>query len=423
MKQPKLSKEVVEDIIKNQPEDPRVEKLFLTDDEFEKLKDPEFDLEAYRKQKRGESEAFLEAYKNIIDILKEYCDWREIYYPIVAVWIIGTYLHKSFLTYPYLYFNASKESGKSRSVRLITDLSWEGEMVNSMTEAVLFRTEGTLGIDEFERASRKGNENFMELLNSAYKKGVKVKRMKKIRTDKGEEQKVENFEVFRPIVLANIWGMDQVLEDRVIPMYLEKTTLNKVANLLEIWEFSPIFQQTKTILTQKCSLCNVVTLRKVYVDWNRYLNNIYITSGDNNYNKLHLFNKIMDSGLKGRLLELSFPLILIAEMINEKTLDLVMDSLKQISLEKDHEAFLDNKDVILMDMVSQEPTPTNFQSIKRITQKFREFSQSNEEWINEKWVGRAIKRMSLAKEKKRTERGIEVILDIQKAIEKIKMFK
>lgn len=394
----------------------------LSEEDFNKLGSSIVDIgfESFQSQER-----FLEAYRNLIEILKKYCDWKESYYPIVACWIIGTYFHDKMITYPYLYFNASKESGKSRSVRLITYLSKDGELVNSMTEAVLFRTKGTLGIDEFERASRKGNENLLELLNSAYKKGVKVKRMKKKKTPEGEEQVVENFDVFRPIVLANIWGMDSVLEDRVLPMYLEKTTRSEVSNLLEIWEFDKKLQKTLEILKGECSLCNVVSLQNIYVDWNEYLINNYITTGTNNYIKLHLFEKIVKSGIKARMLELSLPLIIVADMIEESVVDEVIKSLKEISLEKSNEAFLENKDVLLVDMISQESLPTKFQSIRTITEKFKQFGMfsDKDEWINEKWVGRAIKRMLLAKEKKRTERGVEVLLDVEKALDKIKMFK
>ena len=140
----------------------------MEEEDFKKLSNPSYDLE---REKEKNSEMLMEAYRNLLEIYKKYCDWREEYYPIVSLWTIGTYFHQKMLTYPYLYFNASKESGKSRSVRLITFISDGGEMVNSMTEAVLFRTKGTLGIDEFERASRKGSENLLELLNSAYKRG------------------------------------------------------------------------------------------------------------------------------------------------------------------------------------------------------------------------------------------------------------
>ena len=147
----------------------------LSEEEFNKLSNPSYDLE---KEKEEFKTNILTAYRNLVDILKEYLDMDKEYYNIVALWIIGTYFHKEFPSYPFLYFNAQKGSGKSRAMNLITFTSKDGTMMNSMTEAVLFRTKGTLGIDEYEGMTRKGNENLRELLNSAYKKGIKIKRMK-----------------------------------------------------------------------------------------------------------------------------------------------------------------------------------------------------------------------------------------------------
>ena len=435
----KLSKEVLKSIIGQK--DSRVDNLFMSEEDFKGLADPLYEIKKPTSEEVDEE--LLDVYRNIVDILKFYCDWKEDYYPIVACWIIGTYFHDKMITYPYLYFNASKESGKSRSVRLITYMSKNGEMVNSMTEAVLFRTKGTLGIDEFEKASRKGNENLMELLNSAYKRGTKVKRIKKVKSQTGDEMVVEDFDVFRPICLANIWGMDTVLEDRCLPMYLEKTTRENVSNLLEIWEFDEKLLLTLNLLKKISgesvvssvvinkentqSQRSVVSLQNVYVDWNTYLISNYITTRTNNNTKLHLFEKIRDSKIKGRMLELSFPLVIIADMIHPEIVDTIIESLRKISIEKSQEAFLENKDIFVVDMVSQEVVPTRFQSMKILVEKFKQFinyqPSKEDDWLNEKWLGRSIKRNMLAKEKKRTHNGIEILLDIEKAQEKIRMFR
>jgi len=68
-----------------------------------------------------------------------------------------------------------KGSGKTRTLKLITDLSKDGEILLRPTEAVLFRTRSTLGIDEAEGLTRKGMEEIRELLNGCYKKDLKLK--------------------------------------------------------------------------------------------------------------------------------------------------------------------------------------------------------------------------------------------------------
>jgi hypothetical protein len=48
-----------------------------------------------------------QCYYDIYDLLGEWCDIPEDYKKIVSIWIIGTYFHKNFNTYPYLFINAT----------------------------------------------------------------------------------------------------------------------------------------------------------------------------------------------------------------------------------------------------------------------------------------------------------------------------
>src|SRR3990167_7012320 len=145
-------------------------------------------------------------FENLKSILRKYMDIPEEEITIVSLWIIGTYMHYQFSSYPYLFFNATRGSGKTGMLNLIANLSKNGGLVGSMTEAVLFRTASnrTMCIDEAENLNAKGNENLKLLLNSAYKRGMKVQRMAKKKSFDGEEQVVEEFEVYCPITLANI---------------------------------------------------------------------------------------------------------------------------------------------------------------------------------------------------------------------------
>jgi hypothetical protein len=370
-------------------------------------------------------------YFEIIKVLKNYCDIEEKYYSLIALWIIGTYFQKDFPTYPYLFFNAMRGSGKSRVLRLITTLSKDGSMLNSLTEAVLFRTSGALGIDEFEGISRKGNEALKELLNSAYKKGIKVKRMRKVKTKEGEQQQVEEFEVFRPIVMANIGGMEEVLGDRCIQIVLEKSNNSKITKKLEIFDNDTNIQKIKAFPFEKCRLCSVVTLVEVYMDWNEYIhyynnndtnNTNYITNTNVTNNTKELYKQIYDTNINGRDLELAFPLIIISSWLGKDILLEMLNTFKEIVEEKRKEDLVESIDVSLIDFVSQ-TLEGQWITIKDLCIKFKESIQNNEEWINDRWLGRALKRLSLTKEKKRMNYGRLVLLDVIHAQEKLKMFK
>ncbi|KKN56563.1 hypothetical protein LCGC14_0571410 [marine sediment metagenome] len=381
----------------------------------------------------------LRAFEDIQFIINRYLDMDKKLVKIIALWIIGTYFHKNFNTYPYLYLNAMRGSGKTRLLKLIAAMSWKGDVQNSMTEAVLFRTQGTLCIDEFERAGKRGSENLLELLNSAYKKGTTVKRMKKKKTPDGEEQVVESYLVYRPISIANITGIDNVLGDRCIKIIIEKSINEKKTRLLEnVLEsrISSIKENLKSISSIRCSLCNEVTPQNLLVEWNKYiLEEEYTPIYTHTLPTLHTlttlkqrFHSIKETTINGRDLELSFPLLIISMWIDgamglEGIFDESLDILHDISKNKKEEESIENLDISLYDYISQEIEVYYFISIQKITEGFRQFVQTNDEWLNNKWVGRALSRLKLTTDKRRLRRGIEVRLDYNKAKEKIKMFK
>ena len=177
--------------------DEQVFKNKLLDDR-EKLKDPET-KEANLDLMIGK-DGLRRYHDKIVEILREWMDLDERTYSLIALWIVGTYLHKQFNTYAYLFLNAMKGSGKTRLLKIIANLSKDGELAGAMTEAVLFRTsQDTLCIDEIENINRQGQENLSLLLNSGYKRGLKVKRMRK---DKLEGQIVEEFSVSLNLILT-----------------------------------------------------------------------------------------------------------------------------------------------------------------------------------------------------------------------------
>jgi len=378
-------------------------------------------------------------YDNIVQIYKKYCDIKEKYFPIVACWVIGSYLHKKFKTYPYLYANAMKGSGKTRFLKLTAHLC-DGEVLNSLTEAVLFRSDNMLAIDEFERIMRKGNENLIELLNSAYKYGCKVKRMKKKKILGNEEQVVEEFDVYRPIAIANISGMDSVLADRCIPIIIERSDNKKVTQLVEIWDSEKITTLTKLGLLglkkpknpeSSVVSVDVVSPGETYKLWNEYilsqkdttLTTLTTYTTHTTLTTLTFFDKLRDMEIDGRSLELAMPLLIIANSVSLEVLDELLVTLKEIVDERKMEDLTSNYDISLIDFVSQEIVTTYFRPINNIVNSFKEFLGTNEEWINTRWLGRALKRLNLIKDKKRQAKGVELILDIEKAQLKIKQFK
>lgn len=393
-----------------------------TRQDFEKLdlEKLEIDLEDNRTLK--------ETYDMIVDTLKYYLDLNPKYYNIVALWIIGTYVNQSFSVFPYLFLNAMRGSGKTRLLKLITALADKGQLMASMTEAVLFRTTGTLAIDEFENIGSKDKNELRELLNAAYKKGIKIVRMRKKKGLEGEQQVAEEFEVFRPIVMANIWGMEEVLGDRCINLQIEKSSNSRITRLVENFdEFEPIKHIKSYFSKFQCRLCRVVCPRNIHSAWNDYIDTIDINNTNNTTNTTDtleeaLFKRIAETEIDGRNLELFFPLFLIAKAVSEEILTETLDFACSFVKDKRTEEMSESKDVMVYRLVAG-LDKEGYIKLSEIVNTMRFMTNEGEmEWLNALWMGRALKRLNLIVDKRRRADGREVILDRVKAKDKLKMF-
>ncbi len=417
-----------------------VQRLSDDFDKKEKSEEKVIDIKLEQKEYDKLTIEFKKCYENILQILKYYMDMSEENYQLVTIWILGTYLHDNFETYPYLYVNAMRGSAKTRLLKLISHLAKDGELLTSVTEAVLFRTKGSLCIDEFERINSKEKSSIRELLNAAYKKGIKIKRLRREKTSTGEVQTIEEFEVYRPIVIANIWGMEEVLGDRCIPIVLERS--NNPYHVLKTENFNTnpqISEISKVLNTDWCRKCSVGWLKQYIEGWNTYIEQRYKPTLStpltllNNHTLLTLitieqeeiYNKIHDSKIDGRNLELLFPLIITARFLNIKIFDIILGIGKDIVKKKKTEEFTESRDVTFIDFISNQNTQ-EFVSISYLKKGFSEFLGERDEsdkWLSHEWIGKALKRLNLIIDKRRIARGVEIILDIVKAKDKIKMFK
>jgi len=379
-------------------------------------------------------------YEKIIYILKKYCDLREDYYPLIALWIIGTWCHDNFSSYPYLFFNAMRGSGKTRLMNLVASLCKNGKVLISMSESVLFRTakRRTLCIDEFEGINSKENRALKELLNSAYKKGGCVERAIKKTSKNGDSWEIERYDVYCPIVMANIWGMDSVLGDRCITLILEKSNKKNITMLMEDFnenlEIRTLYEHLDKFW---CRMSVGVDQNHVKEKWNMYvqteptlnITNTPDTSDTKNTEKailvdkdINLFSNIVNSGLEGRHLELFFPLFILADEVG--ILNYVIEIAKKIIKEKKEDDLSENRDIALIMLLSRMDETSDFIRLKRIADLFNEEEETDKEnKISPEWVGRALKRLGLIIEKRRLKNGREVKINFSKLREKARMFR
>lgn len=398
--------------------------------------------------------AFGKCYEDIIEVLKYYLDLPEDYYKFLAVWIIGTYFHKHFSSFPFLFFNAMRGSGKTRTLLLISHLAsmGDGSVLNDVTEAVLFRTaQGTTTcIDELETIRSKEKSVLRQLLNSAYKKGVKVKRMREIRKDGKQERVAEEFEPYIPIAMANIRGLDEVLEDRAFTLVLDKSSNPRITKKAEDFSENDKIREIKRDLVSFMSILHSVVSKKNYIrEWNNYINSLYndtnniytytthttqTTTLNNKEDKIRLleqeelFNKINESGVDGRNFELLFPLLIVSYELGDEVFNDILRIGVELINQKKKEETSESVDVSLIEYVAtmEEQTRFSYLPMKSVLSGFRSYlGETNIEdtWLNIKWLGRALKRLNLIGDKRRLAGGREVILNLDKAKQQLKRFK
>lgn len=379
-------------------------------------------------------------HKQIIELINYYMDIPQDIAKLVSLWSIGTYFYREFPTYPILYLNAIKGAGKSRLESFLKHICWNGLQLNNITEAVLFRSAGkhTMIIDEIESIMKKEKGTIRELINSSYKRGAVVERMKKVKENGEEKFIIEKFDMYCPIALANISGMHEVTADRCIPVVLEKSINPAKVKLIEDFDVNPIIQDVKVLLTKiQCSLCRCNYIKNILRGWNNYISmkyNNYITTyitlttlntqttltEDN----IKLFEEITDLEINGRNLELFLPLIVLASLIDKDALKDIMQIAHNFVNQKVKYELADSPDIALYRFCSDKNALTWYK-VTDFTRDFKNYYMSddeNREWLNVHWVGKALRRLALVNQDRRKAGGMEVMLNVNKALEKTKMF-
>jgi hypothetical protein len=143
---------------------------------------------------------------------------------------------------------------------------------------------------------------------------------------------------------------------------------------------------------------------------------------NNTQSKNHaLFRKLKNTDINGRNLELFMPLLIIALNINEKTFELCLEIFNNMAIEKKDIDYYESTDIKVYEFISELKREWNL--LKNLLKNFKEFSEIYEEWTNPKWFSRELHKLNLVFEQKRMTEGFFVKLNINKAKEKLKIFK
>jgi hypothetical protein len=175
-------------------------------------------------------------FNNIIEVIDKYLWFHDEHYNLlIALWIMGTYLHKSFTHYPYLILTSMQPGcGKTTLCKLLNQLSFSSQGVwQSITPANLFRSAdgNTLIIDEYEDMRREERDAIDQVLRGGFEAGSEVPRQAKVvrgRTvNRRETYETEKFPIYGPKIIASIADQEMRLQERGF----EITMIKKPANI------------------------------------------------------------------------------------------------------------------------------------------------------------------------------------------------
>ena len=392
---------------------------------------------AKKEYAEASSQEILTIYPSIKAILKKYMDMSEYAYHIVTLWIIGTYVYESFSTFPLLFINAVRGSGKTRLLKLIEALAWNGKIQANLSESVIFRSKkfNTMLMDEFEQVGSKESNTLRELINASYKKGARVERMKEVTKDGKKEYEIEGFDLYSPLAMANIWGMDDTVKDRCLVIQLDKSSDPIKSKLLEDFQEYEDIKSVKKLLLKHYKLIgqnvandDVDRKKSLIASWNDYVlskcvdNNSTLYSLSSSTTLSTLFEKIDKTGIYGRDLELCFPLCVLSNIFGDDILNLTLEFSKDKFNEKNLAEFTENPDVILLDFLwkNYNDKPLEYIYLSDIKAQYQIIANLKE--LDNRTLSKSLERLNIVLDKKRDTNGVKVMIDLAKANSKLKRY-
>lgn len=317
-------------------------------------------------------------YIEIKETLNRFVDFKqEKDADVIALWIIGSYLFPVFDAYPYLYLVGVKRSGKTKTLLLIERLAFNAIMASDLTSPVLFRLveakRSTVALDESEQLSDKTRKQDLRLiLNAGYKRGAPAYRARKL---KSGAFSLEVFEVYSPKGIANISGMDSVLEDRALTLTMVRTNNKDKGNLA---------------VTQKAE------------DWSYLRSLLYVFALENADKIYNIYNDDPSvNELLNRQNELWRPLLSITKVIGDDVFEEIKSEAKKRAEETTGADLEDFDSAVLhaLKELSDDEVSTTLTN-KQIKEKAHEYIEEDQrDYLTSRGVGAALKRFGVSGKK------------------------
>lgn len=330
---------------------------------------------------KGESSVTINtAFNQIKDHLKETIELvNDNYYSLVSLWIIGTYFHKLFNCYGFLFCNGVKESGKTKFLTICSLLSFNGVLTSNISPSSIFRSidaeHCSLFIDEIENLGRTDLQELRSVLLGSYKQGATVKRSEMV----SNKIRVVNYQTYSPKGLGNISGADDVIISRSIPVPMFRSMNSQIVNN-EILMTDKIYQQIRDTL-YLCLMSNFKAVQNAY-------------------------DKLESKDFKGRFWEITKPILTISKLVDQQTYENIYSFLRELQDERDKNNYsldLDSKVVLTIANLLRENKDFENKLLidaKSIIKYFKNTEDDELAYIQSVQLGKVLNRLGLHSGKK-----------------------
>ena len=348
---------------------------------------------------------------------KSYLEFEnEVIYDFMTLWTIGTYFFHLFNSYPYVYIGGLKRSGKTKVLTVASLMCFNAIFSNNLSTSAIFRLiqsgRCTLLMDETEKLAHKDRAtDIRNLLLSGYKRGVKVYRTEKTSKDRLVP---EAFEVYSPKMIANIQGIEDVLEDRCITIIMKRGRNKQILNS-EPSSHDLIWQEIRD------------SLYILYLTYWKEIKEEYDKLSEGSEGSVGSEpNRILQQ-ISDRERELWKPIICLALFFDKYILPspsqptlpsqpslekAIIEFALQKVKEKQVENVTETRELVLIQTLLEVVQADGYYKAKIIKEAMAQKYEEEQKWLRSEWIGRALKRLGFT-DKRRVGTGTEYYLKRQ----------
>jgi DNA primase catalytic core len=287
---------------------------------------------------------------------------------IMALWTIGTYLFPVFESYPYISLTGERGSGKTKTLNVAEKLCFNAVCSSDMSSALL-------------------------LLNAGYKRGGQAHR------SKPETFEPQSFDVYSPKMIANIKGLEGVLENRCIPFVMLRTKNTDKANQV-VSELGRDWAHSRHLL-YSFALSFFKPIQEIYL-------------------KDATLRQIRP--ISGRAGELWYPLLSIAKFLDQNGCGGLFEQVMDVAITKAEDAGSEGLDdwtnALLLGLRDITQSKETGISTKDINEEMIRYLEDDKNAPSPRWIGATLKRFGLLEKSERTNRGYryeighELVVDV-----------